>query len=87
MTFLWKHMINSQINSARNQKMTAEALVNQSHEKIDQLKDEVAEIDAEEGEQEMVFGHDEAADVADDANSDFRQGGVRIRGVRTHPMR
>ena len=78
-----KHTINNQMNSAQNQRMTAKALANQSWEKINQLEDEAAATEAEEGDQEMAFDND-ATKVVDNAKPDFCQGGIQICGVRTH---
>ena len=66
-----KCIINNQMNLARNQRMIAEALANQSREKINQLKDEEAEIEAEEGDQEIVFD-DAVTETVDNTKPDFR---------------
>ena len=69
--FMRRCIINNQMNSARNQRMIAEATANQSQEKINQLEDEAAEIEAEEGDQEIVFD-DAVTEIADNTTPDFR---------------
>ena len=69
--FMRKYIINNQMNLARNQRMIAEAMANQSREKINQLEDEVAEIEAEEGDQEIVFD-DAVTEIVDNMKPDFR---------------
>ena len=69
-TFLCKHITNSQMNSARNQRMTAKAAANQSREKINRLEDEAAAMEADEGEQEMAFD-DDNTEVVDNTHPDF----------------
>ena len=81
--FMQKCTINNQMNSAHDQRMTAKALANQSREKTNQLQDKAAATEAEEGEQETVFD-DNATEVVDNAEPDFRQRGIQICGVQTH---
>ena len=79
-TFLWRHLMNSQMNVARNQKMIREAMTNQSDKRINLLMNAAAAMDMEEEEQEMVFD-DDATEVTNNTDQDFCQGGNQNCGV------
>ena len=69
-TFLQRHLTNSQMNAAQNQKMIGEAMANQSCKGINQLMNAAAAVDTEEEEQEMAFD-DDTTEVTNNTDPDF----------------
>ena len=65
--------MNSQMNTAQNQKMLHEAMADELDQRINQLKMEAADAQEQEEEQETVFKDETQA--MDNIAKDFHQGG------------